>query len=573
MYLKSIVDIPDVHGKIVRKTKGNATYIYFEYDRAYDPKRKYTIPQRATIGKLSAEYPDKMYPNQNFLKYFPDIVPEDKEDSKRSCCLRAGTYIVLQWIAEKLKMQDYLLKYFNQKDTPLILDLAAYSIITESNVAQYYPDYAFDHPLFDPKMHIYSDSHISDFLERVTQDQITGFLNDWNAKHNKNDGIYISYDSTNKNSQAGDIEMVEYGHPKDDRGDPIFNLSIAYDMKDREPLFYEDNLGSINDTSQLQYMLEKARAYGYKKIGIILDRGYFSADNIRFMDQCGYSFVIMAKGLSTLIGGLIDEKRGTFENSRSCHISRYNDYGISFRRPLYAGDDRERSIHLYYNDYRAYAEKAKLENHLADLRKALQKHIGSSKPFGKAYTDYYELYSDSQGRLTLFQERTDVIEEARRHSGYFAIITSEEMSAEEALDLYKSRDASEKLFCQDKSFLGDSCLRVAGNTAAQAKIFIEFIALIMRSKLYIYLKNRMTEDDRKSNFMTVPAAIRELEKIELSRHLDSVYRQDHAVTATQKAILGAFGLDADYISEQARMISQRLAVSQSDGVDKKEGVE
>ena len=141
MYLKSIVDIPDVHGKIVRKTKGNATYIYFEYGRAYDPKRKYTIPQRATIGKLSAEYPDKMYPNQNFLKYFPDIVPEDNEDSKRSCCLRAGTYIVLQWIAEKLKMQDYLLKYFNQKDTPLILDLAAYSIITESNVAQYYPDY------------------------------------------------------------------------------------------------------------------------------------------------------------------------------------------------------------------------------------------------------------------------------------------------------------------------------------------------------------------------------------------------------------------------------------------------
>ena len=94
----------------------------------------------------------------------------------------------------------------------------------------------------------------------------------------------------------------------------------------------------------------------------------------------------------------------------------------------------------------------------------------------------------------------------------------------------------------------------------------------MRSKLYIYLKNRMTEDDRKSNFMTVPAAIRELEKIELSRHLDSVYRQDHAVTATQKAILGAFGLDADYISEQSKVISQRL-VSQGDDGDKKEGVE
>lgn len=37
--------------------------------------------------------------------------------------------------------------------------------------------------------------------------------------------------------------------------------------------------------------------------------------------------------------------------------------------------------------------------------------------------------------------------------------------------------------------------------------------------------------------MNVPAAIRELEKIEMVRGLDRVYRLDHAVTATQKTIL------------------------------------
>ena len=29
------------------------------------------------------------------------------------------------------------------------------------------------------------------------------------------------------------------------------------------------------DISQLQFMLEKAKGYGYKKVGFILDRGYF----------------------------------------------------------------------------------------------------------------------------------------------------------------------------------------------------------------------------------------------------------------------------------------------------------
>ncbi|MBP5213856.1 MAG: hypothetical protein J6032_04460, partial [Bacteroidales bacterium] len=40
--------------------------------------------------------------------------------------------------------------------------------------------------------------------------------------------------------------------------------SIAYDSNNREPLFYETYPGSIVDISQLQMMLDKAVAYGYK---------------------------------------------------------------------------------------------------------------------------------------------------------------------------------------------------------------------------------------------------------------------------------------------------------------------
>ena len=47
--------------------------------------------------------------------------------------------------------------------------------------------------------------------------------------------------------------------------------------------------------------------------------------------------------------------------------------------------------------------------------------------------------------------------------------------------------------------------------------------------------------------MSVPAAIRELNKIEMARQLDGVYRPDHPVTAKQKAILKAFGLTEDLV--------------------------
>ena len=76
-----------------------------------------------------------------------------------------------------------------------------------------------------------------------------GFFNEWNEKRDHREEIYISYDSASKNCQAGDIEMVEYGHPKDNKGLPVFNYSIAYGTENKGPLFYEQYPGSVVDIS------------------------------------------------------------------------------------------------------------------------------------------------------------------------------------------------------------------------------------------------------------------------------------------------------------------------------------
>lgn len=68
--------------------------------------------------------------------------------------------------------------------------------------------------------------------------------------------------------------------------------------------------------------------------------------------------------------------------------------------------------------------------------------------------------------------------------GYFAIVTSEKMTAQEALELYKSRDVSEKTFRGDKSYLGARSERVYSNESIDTKIFIGFVATIIRSRIY-----------------------------------------------------------------------------------------
>ena len=63
---------------------------------------------------------------------------------------------------------------------------------------------------------------------------------------------------------------------------------------------------------------------------------------------------------------------------------------------------------------------------------------------------------------------------------------------------------------------------------------------------------------KKPNYMTVPTALKELEKIVMIRRLDGLYRLDHAVTATQKTILDAFGLSEGNVRYHAKEIGEIL---------------
>ena len=307
-------------------------------------------------------------------------------------------------------------------------------------------------------------------------------------------------------------------------------------------------------------MIDKAQGYGYRNIGFILDRGYFSKKNLAYMDQNGYSFLIMVKGMKDFIRGIIEENQGDFENSRGRYIDRYDVYGTTVKRFLCEGDTKKRNFHIYYSDGKAYSEKQEIKQRIRRLKNYLDSCVGKEcVPFGPEIRKYFHLNYEKDGKtLKLVEENTSAVEKELSLAGYFAIVSSDNMTAREAIELYKSRDASEKLFRSDKSYLGNKSMRVHSDESLSSKVFIQFIALILRSRIYRALKEKSEKMLKKPNYLTVPAALKELEKIVMIRQLDGVYRLDHAVTATQKTILDAFGLNEGNVRYQAKEIGNIL---------------
>lgn len=557
-YYSGLVDYPHDNHKVTKKMAENGKYyVRLETDRKYNPEKKYNVPVRVTIGVLDENDNTKMHPNENFKIYFPDVkIEKEDEESNRSQCLRVGAYSLIKNMFNETKLNDIINPLFKDKGG-LIKDLVSYEIIEESNVMQHFEDYEYNHPLFNENMHIYSDSSVSDLLSKnITPDDINTFINAW-TKINKSKGkVYISYDSTNSNCQAMDIDLCEMGHAKLNPTKPIVNLSIAFDEDNKIPLFYELYSGSIPDISCIETMINKAKGFGFNDACFILDRGYFSKNNIRNIVKQGYDFLIAARNKEGFIDDLISECDLSFKSNRKNRVNNQNIYGTSYKKKLFGLND-EVYVHVFFNAGKYPSILQNVENDIAMHAERLNKLL--FQKLDEDYKDpYHELIIDKDNKLIAFRENEKVIEDIEKYLGYFVLITSEKMTYAEAFNKYSGRDQSEKLFKSGKSFLGGDAYRVHTKQSLESKTLITFIALIIRNAIYNKLmseKYLINEPD--NNIFSVPEAIKQLEKVEMIKYNDT-YRLSSALSRNQKKLLKAFNMNSGSILMEAQYIAETL---------------
>lgn len=534
----------------------DCVYVYHVTGSEYKKDKKYVVEKRVCIGKMVDD--ENMNPNDNFYQYYEIVGANEEEPPRFSDAIQVGAPALLFKIMDDLKISELLHSIHGEENANLIKDLVSYMIIRETSTMQHYLDFAWSHLISSEKK--WDDSKISElFKHEIDYAQTESFVTKWNEIQTEHSNIYISYDSTNMNTKAEGVEMAEFGHAKDDSSVPQVNISYAVNHADATPLFYEMYPGSIIDNTQCSHMVDQAKEYGYKNVGLILDRGYFGIKNIRYFDAKGYDFLMMIKTNSSLVTEMLKESRLPLLTRARYYLPEHDVYGLTKEGTV--GDDiTVRYFHIYYDNVRASQEKNEYLKQLIKKEKHLQKKVDEKirrKEDVVPYEKLFKLKYDDNGYLESYKRNENEIQKEVDKLGFFVIVTSKEMTASEALDIYRKRDNVEKIFRMLKAGLEYDTFRVHSQDSLESKTYVMFIASIVRNYLFQGLKKVSKKEKDKKNY-TVPAAISELEKITIVKNSKGVYIRRYGLTKKQRSILSQFGVSESYFNKVADRMNSRV---------------
>ena len=76
--------------------------------------------------------------------------------------------------------------------------------------------------------------------------------------------------------------------------------------------------------TECECMLERMQDYGYTKVGLLFDRGYYTEDTIRFLDQKDYDFIMMADEDTLFVRKLLEELAPQLKHDASLFFLRHD---------------------------------------------------------------------------------------------------------------------------------------------------------------------------------------------------------------------------------------------------------
>lgn len=327
----------------------------------------------------------------------------------------------------------------------------------------------------------------SDLFASITEEDRYRFFQLQSARRSELE--YWAYDITSVSSYSECLKQIRYGFNKERDHLAQLNLALVFGQESGLPFYYRKLPGNATDVKTVRNMLADIDFLNLKKVHLVMDRGFYSAENINELYKEHHKFLMGAKLSLRLVSEHLDNVRHSLrewsnycENHEVFALCVPAKWNYIQDRP-YKGDtireERRMYLHLYFNNERAAKDEQRLTRRLLLLQRELQND--ERKPENaKLYDKYFEIRK-TPARGVKVIARQDAIDEARKNYGYFALISNEIKDPVKALDIYRNKDLVEKAFGNLKERLNMRRLLVSSEQSLDGKLFVQFVALIYLS--------------------------------------------------------------------------------------------
>ncbi len=300
---------------------------------------------------------------------------------------------------------------------------------------------------------------------------------------------YWAYDITSVSSYSECLKQVRYGMNKEQEHLAQLNLALVFGQESSLPFYYRKLPGNITDVKTVRNLLADMDFLSLQKIHLVMDRGFYSSENINGLYKEHHKFLIGAKLSLKLIKEQLDAVRSSLRewtNYSEGHdvfaICTPVKWRYTQERP-HKGDaiqgERRMYVHLYFNSERAAEEELRQTKRLLALQRELQ--AGAKIPeHATLYDKYFQVY-ETPARGIKVVARQEAIDEAKKNYGYFALVSNEIKDPVKALDIYRNKDLVEKAFGNLKERLSMRRMLVSSEQSLDGKLFVQFVALIYLS--------------------------------------------------------------------------------------------
>lgn len=395
-----------------------------------------------------------------------------------------------------------------------ILSIAYYLILEENNSLSRFSHWQKLH------IHPYGDDipsqRSSELFQSIDEEGRMSFFKKQGKRRIEKE--YWAFDITSISSYSDTLKQVKKGRNKEYDRLPQINLALLFGEESGIPFYYRKLPGNISDVKTVKQLMAEFDVMGYKKVNVILDRGFYSRDNIDTLYKNHQKFIIGLKLGLKYVKDILDEERENLQLWSNLQ-KQFGAYGVcrtiewdyEQERP-YKGDllrSKKRAyLLLFYNPEKAARDQADMNEYLSSLYNDLLENTRKDYRI-KDYDKYFEITQTPKWGQKI-KPKEDAMREAARNYGYFALLSNEVNDPFEALSLYRSKDIVEKGFGNLKERLNFRRMQVSSELSLNGKLFVEFVALIYLS----YVKKQM-QDTGLFEKWTLQGLLDELDTIEL----------------------------------------------------------